>query len=73
MGWPEMPDRRSNQDMADEISKLVYGKHCWLNDFSSGRNKRPDHDIERVRRESEVLSQAAHDYRRAAVRDRGAA
>ncbi|ATU91427.1 hypothetical protein [Phyllobacterium zundukense] len=68
-----MDERRSSQDMAEELSKLLYGKYDWLSRFSSGREKRPDHDIERMERERDVLTQAASDYRRAAERDRGAA
>jgi hypothetical protein len=68
-----MSDRLSSQGMADELSKLIYGKHDWLSKFSEGKNKRPDHDVERVRYELKVLTQAAHDYRRAAQRDKDAA
>ncbi|MDR6632367.1 hypothetical protein J2X72_001151 [Phyllobacterium sp. 1468] len=65
--------RLTNQEVSDEISKLIYGKHVWLESFATGRNKRPDHDIERVTRELNVLVHVAADYRRAAERDRGAA
>lgn len=68
-----MRQRFTSQEMSDELSKLIYGKHVWLENFAGGRNKRPDHDIERVSRELNVLNQAASDYRRAAERDRGAA
>ncbi|PSH68575.1 hypothetical protein CU102_12485 [Phyllobacterium brassicacearum] len=68
-----MTRRLSSEEMSDELSKLIYGKHVWLENFSAGRSKRPDHDIERVSRELNVLNQAASDYRRAAERDRGAA
>lgn len=68
-----MTQRLTSQAMSEELSKLIYGKHVWLENFSGGRSKRPDHDIERVARELNVLNQAASDYRRAAERDRGAA
>lgn len=68
-----MTRRLTNQEISDEISKLIYGKHVWLENFATGRNKRPDHDIERVTRELNVLNHVATDYRRAAERDRGAA
>ncbi len=68
-----MTQRLTSQEMSDELSKLIYGKHVWLENFSGGRNKRPDHDIERVSRELNVLNQAASDYRRAKERERGAA
>jgi hypothetical protein len=36
--------RLTRQEMSKEVSKLIYGKHVWLENFSAGRNKRPDHD-----------------------------
>lgn len=68
-----MTERLSAREMTDELSKLLYGKLDWLSRFSTGRNKRPEHELDRVRRERDVLSQAAHDYRRATERERGAA
>lgn len=68
-----MSDRRSHSDMAHELAKLVYGKVTWLHRFASGKDKRPDHDVERVRRERDVLLQAKDDYENAAHRDTRAA
>ena len=63
-----MADRFSHEEMAYEISKLVYGKLDWLGRFSSGKSKRSDHEIELKRRELSVLQQAKDDYRKAAER-----
>lgn len=63
-----MTDRLSHEVMADEFDKLVYGKTCWLADFTHGHRKRPDHEIETKQRELAVLKQAAGDYRAAAQR-----
>ena len=58
----------THAEMVDEISKMIWSKRTWLDDFGSGRNKRPDHDIETKERELAVLEQAEVDYRRAAER-----
>ncbi len=68
-----MENRIPNLEMAEELNKLVIGKAAWLQDFSSGKRKRPDHEIEIRWHELNVLKQATSDYRRAADRDRGAA
>jgi hypothetical protein len=54
--------------MAEEIGKMVWSKRTWLDTFSSGTNRRPDHEVETRGRELEVLQQAEADYRRAAER-----
>ena len=58
--------RLSHADMAHELSKLVYGRVDWLSRFSTGSQKRPDHEIELKRGELAVLQQAQEDYQRAA-------
>lgn len=68
-----MTERFSNQEMAEELNKLVIGKATWLQEFSEGRRKRPDHEIETRWRELAVLKQAVSDYTAAAQRERGAA
>jgi hypothetical protein len=68
-----MVQRIPNADMAQELQKLVIGKTSWLTEFSKGKRKRPDHEIETRWRELSVLRQAASDYAAAAHRDRGAA
>ncbi|SFJ54648.1 hypothetical protein SAMN04515648_4531 [Phyllobacterium sp. CL33Tsu] len=65
--------RIPNHEMADELNKLVIGKATWLQDFSEGRRKRPEHEIETRWRELAVLKQAVSDYSAAADRDGGAA
>jgi len=49
-------------EMALELSKLVYSKTEWLANFSEGRNKRPDFEISQRRRELECLTQARDSY-----------
>lgn len=63
-----MSERIPSLDMADEFDRMIYGKTCWLADFSEGRKKRPDHEIEQKRRELDVLRQAAFEYRASAER-----
>lgn len=58
----------SFQEMADALEKMAYGKAAWLSDFSAGKKKRPDHEIQNKQRELEVLRQAVSDYRRASER-----
>jgi hypothetical protein len=58
----------SHSEMVEEIGKLAWSKRTWLDTFSSGSNRRPDHEIEVKRRELEALQQAEADYRRAAER-----
>lgn len=60
--------RLSSSDMAHELAKLVYGKIDWLHRFSTGKQRRGDHEIELKRRELAVLQQAKEDYERAAAR-----
>lgn len=60
--------RLSHDEMAHELGKLCYGKVDWLHRFSSGKNKRTDHEIELKRRELSVLQQAKEDYQKAAER-----
>lgn len=45
----------------------------WLSRFSTGKQKRPDHEIEIKRSDLAVLCQAAADYRAAASRETRAA
>lgn len=63
-----MSERIASLDMADEFDRMIYGKSCWLADFSHGPKKRPDHEIEHKRRELAVLKQAAFEYRASAER-----
>lgn len=63
-----MTRRFTHAEMAEEIAKLVWSKQVWLDTFSKGAKRRPDHDIEARRRELAVLQQAEADYRSAANR-----
>lgn len=60
--------RLTHAEMAEEVSKMVWSKRTWLDDFSSGAKRRPEHEIQTKARELEVLQQAADDYQRAAER-----
>ncbi|WP_430232179.1 hypothetical protein [Nitrosomonas communis] len=63
--------RFTHAEMADEITKLVWSKQTWLDTFSSGAKRRPEHDIETRQLELQVLQQAEADYRQAAERTSG--
>lgn len=63
-----MSERIPSLDMADAFDRMIYGKSCWLADFSQGKKKRPDHEIEEKRQDLAVLKQAAFEYRASAER-----
>lgn len=65
-------ERFPSDVMALELEKLIVSKYEWLNRFSDGRNKRPEHEIDRVKREAAVLSQARADYYRKYEREKNA-
>ena len=54
--------------MAAGLDRLIIAKTTWLQTYSSGPKKRPDHEIETQFNHLKVLEQAAADYRRAAAR-----
>lgn len=56
--------RIPSDTMSHELSKLEWSKRTWLENFSTGRNARPSHEIERVQLERRVLEQARDDYAR---------
>ncbi|MHA6687032.1 hypothetical protein [Mesorhizobium sp. A556] len=58
----------THSEMADEIAKLVWSKQTWLDTFSTGAKRRPEHDLETRQRELGVLQQAEAGYRNAAER-----
>jgi hypothetical protein len=58
----------SHSEMVEEIGKMLWSKRTWLDTFSSGSNRRADHEIETRSRELAVLQQAEADYRAAADR-----
>lgn len=49
-------------DKIDTLRSIITAKLTWLQSFSQGRNKRPDHEIAQRRREVEVLSAILADY-----------
>jgi len=53
----------TRQTKLDMVISIASRKLDWLNSFSQGRNKRPDHEIEAARREVAVLREIADDYR----------
>jgi hypothetical protein len=61
-------DRLSYAEMVAGLRKMIASKADWLETFSSGSKKRPDHEIEIQRKHLAVLQQAAEDYQRAADR-----
>lgn len=61
-------ERIPSLDMADELDLMIYAKVTWLADFSQGRNRRPEHEIEHKQRELAILKQAAFEYRASAER-----
>ena len=61
-------ERLSHADMAEDLRKMVTSKANWLETFSSGSKKRPDHELKIQRKHLTVLQQAADDYQRAADR-----
>lgn len=63
-----MTGRISHPDMAEGMRKMATAKSGWLETFSSGAKKRPDHEIETQQKHLQVLEQAAEDYQRAADR-----
>jgi hypothetical protein len=65
-----MSGRIPHDEMVEELGKLVWSKQTWLDDFSTGKAKRPDHDIDARRRELVVLKQARADYEIAAKRSK---
>lgn len=49
----------------DTVVGMIRSKMTWLETFSTGRSKRPDHEIEHKREEVAVLNEIAADYRKA--------
>lgn len=56
------------QDKLARVEKIKNEKVWWLGDFSSGKNKRPDHELENRRGDVAVLEAVAQDYRNAIAR-----
>ncbi|RUX00225.1 MAG: hypothetical protein EOS71_00435 [Mesorhizobium sp.] len=47
------------------VRGLIAGKRDWLDRFSQGKAKRPDHEVDQKRTELIVLGTIAEDYERA--------
>ncbi|WP_312809317.1 hypothetical protein [Agrobacterium cavarae] len=60
--------RHTHAEMVVGLDKMIAAKSGWLETFSTGPKKRPDHEIEIQKNHLSVLMQAAEDYRRAANR-----
>lgn len=58
----------SFREILDEVEKMIWSKRTWIESFSTGKSKRPDHEIETKTREVAVLERVATDYRRASGR-----
>ncbi len=56
------------QEKLAGIEKIRNERLWWLGDFSSGKNKRPDHELENRRRDVSILEAIAQDYRNAIAR-----
>lgn len=54
-----MIDTRAKLDM---VRAILLAKIAWLDSFSAGRSKRPDHEIAARRQEVLVLRAIAEDY-----------
>ncbi|HEV7418209.1 MAG TPA: hypothetical protein VGN98_18830 [Tianweitania sediminis] len=66
-----MSERIPADQMVHELERMVWSKRTWIADFGSGRNQRPQHEIDNKTREAEVLEQAVADYRTMARRRTG--
>lgn len=45
------------------IRQMIVAKNDWLEKFSTGRNKRPDYEVEAKRHEVIILRTIEEDYR----------
>lgn len=58
--------------MVERLTRMARAKQTWLSDFSSGRNARPRHEIERQTENLEALEQASHAYAAKAKKEQAA-
>lgn len=61
------------QDKLDFITGQIYSRETWLKDHGHKREKFPEHEIERKRRELELMHAIRDDYARAVERKEKAA
>lgn len=57
-----MSDITTNQAKLYLIRALISSRTSWLDQFSGGRSKRPDHEISQKRAELVVMKAIAEDY-----------
>lgn len=58
--------------MVERLTRMALSKKMWLSDFSSGRNARPRHEIERQTENLEALEQASLAYAAKAKKEQAA-
>jgi len=58
--------RFSPQQKLDMLRSIIWSKQTWLDQFSSGRTKRGDHEIDQKRQEVAVLRDIEQDIVRIA-------
>ncbi len=61
-------DILSHQDMADGLRQMATSKKFWLDNFSSGGKKRPEHEVTQQRQHLKVLNHAADHFQAMANR-----
>lgn len=59
-------------EMVERLTRMARAKKMWLSDFSSGRNARPRHEIERQTENLEALEQASLAYAAKAKKEQAA-
>ena len=59
-------------EMVERLSRMARSKAQWLADFSSGRNARPQHEIEMQTQNLEALEQATLAYAAKAKKEQAA-
>ena len=62
-------NRLIHSEMVHMLHCMAQSKRKWLRDFSVGRNKRPDWNIQGQQEQLQALEQAQADYQAAADRD----
>lgn len=59
-------------EMSEHLARMARSARLWLEDFSAGRHKRPDGEIEQKRLNASVLEQASHAYAAKAKKEQAA-
>lgn len=63
--------RLSHAQMVNLLTLMIHEKEQWLSKFASGKDQRPEWNVNQQRERLQVLKQACHDY--TVERDRRAA